>query len=245
MKKSITRKIVVDVETTGMNKFGICHEGHRIIEIGCVEISGRHLTGNNFHTYLNPNRSIDPIASSIHGITIEFLLDKPFFHQIVDQFLDYIKGAELIIHNASFDIGFINYEIKMLNGNFPNIESLCSITDTLLLARKLFPGKRNSLDALCSRYQINSKQKRFKHGALLDAEILADIYLAMTAEQISFIFLNNTNGNSEKLFSTPNAIHVLRVIKASKEENIIHNEYLNVMKKTTGICLWKTIGEED
>ncbi|WWP00153.1 MAG: DNA polymerase III subunit epsilon [Candidatus Dasytiphilus stammeri] len=236
MKKSITRKIVLDIETTGMNKFGICHEGHRIIEIGAVEISYRNFTGNNFHTYLNPNQLIDSFATSIHGITNEFLLDKPFFHQIVDQFLDYIEGAELIIHNAAFDIGFINYELKMLSRNLPKIESLCSITDTLLLARKLFPGKRNSLDALCSRYQINYKQKRIKHGALLDAEILADIYLAMTGEQISLNFCNNINKPLKTMLSNQ-VMPVLRVIKASKEESILHEDYLNLMVKT-GICLW-------
>ncbi|WWO97307.1 MAG: DNA polymerase III subunit epsilon [Candidatus Dasytiphilus stammeri] len=243
MKKSITRKIVLDVETTGMNKSGICHEGHRIIEIGAVEICYRNFTGNNFHTYLNPNRSIDPVATSIHGITNEFLFDKPFFHQIVDQFLDYIEGAELIIHNASFDIGFLNYELKMLHRNLPKIESLCSITDTLLLARNLFPGKRNSLDALCSRYQINNhKQRRIKHGALLDAEILADIYLIMTGEQISFNFCNNINKPSENIF-TSKAMSVLRVIKASQEETLLHEDYLNLMTKKNGICLWQTISK--
>ncbi|WWO98660.1 MAG: DNA polymerase III subunit epsilon [Candidatus Dasytiphilus stammeri] len=235
MKKLITRKIVLDLETTGINKFGRCYEGHRIIEIGAIEISSRHFTGNNFHTYLNPNRLIDPMALSIHGITEDFLLDKPFFNQIADKFLNYIQGAELIIHNASFDIGFINYEFQMLNRNIPKIESLCRITDTLSLARKLFPGKRNSLDALCSRYKINHKQRRFKHGALLDAEILADIYLAMTGEQISFIFGNSNYFSESSQKSSP-----IRIVKASKEENIFHEEYLTLMTKTTGICLWRT-----
>ncbi|WWO95264.1 MAG: DNA polymerase III subunit epsilon [Candidatus Dasytiphilus stammeri] len=243
MKKSITRQIVLDIETTGMNKFGICHEGHRIIEIGAVEISYRHFTGNNFHTYLNPNRSIDPIATSIHGITQEFLLDKPFFSQIVDSFLDYLKGSEIIIHNASFDIGFINYEIQMLNRNIPTLESLCcSITDTLLLARKLFPGKRNSLDSLSNRYHLNYKTRRLKHGALLDAEILAEIYLAMTSEQISLDFFSKNNKKktiSSKLCLT-NSISVLCVIKANQQENLLHENYLNLMFQKTGICLWNS-----
>lgn len=182
-----TRQIVLDTETTGMNMIGVHYEGHRIIEIGAVEVINRRLTGNNFHVYLKPDRLVDPEAFGVHGIADEFLLDKPTFAQVADDFLAYIDGAELVIHNASFDIGFMDYEFAKLQRGIPKTETFCQITDSLAMARKLFPGKRNSLDALCSRYEIDNS-KRTLHGALLDSEILAEVFLTMTGGQTSLTF---------------------------------------------------------
>lgn len=190
------RQIVLDTETTGMNMVGVHYEGHRIIEIGAVEVINRRLTGNNFHVYLKPDRLVDPEAFGVHGISDEFLLDKPEFSQVADEFLDYIRGAELVIHNASFDIGFMDYEFEKLNRGLAKTETFCEITDSLLMARKMFPGKRNSLDALCSRYDIDNT-KRTLHGALLDAEILSDVFLAMTGGQTSLTF-SSDNDQSEQ-----------------------------------------------
>ncbi|WP_312158479.1 DNA polymerase III subunit epsilon, partial [Pantoea piersonii] len=182
MSTANNRQIVLDTETTGMNMIGVHYEGHRIIEIGAVEVVNRRLTGNNFHIYLRPDRLVDPEAFGVHGIADEFLADKPTFAEVADEFLDYIRGAELVIHNASFDIGFMDYEFSMLNRGIGKTETFCRITDSLAMARKMFPGKRNSLDALCSRYEIDNS-KRTLHGALLDSEILAEVFLAMTGGQ--------------------------------------------------------------
>lgn len=173
-----TRQIVLDTETTGMNQFGAHYEGHCIIEIGAVEMINRRLTGNNFHIYIKPNRPVDPDAIKVHGITDEMLADKPMFNEVAQQFIDYIQGAELLIHNAPFDVGFMDYEFKKLNLNI-NTDEICMVTDTLQMARQMYPGKRNSLDALCDCLGIDNS-KRTLHGALLDAEILADVYLTMT-----------------------------------------------------------------
>ena len=172
MSTPITRQIVLDTETTGMNQIGAHYEGHCIIEIGAVEVINRRLTGNNFHVYIKPDRLVDPDAFMVHGIADEFLRDKPVFGDVVDDFIEYIRGAELIIHNASFDIGFMDYEFAKLNRGIPKTDTFCKVTDSLALARRLFPGKRNSLDALCSRYEIDNS-KRTLHGALLDSQILA------------------------------------------------------------------------
>lgn len=169
------RQIVLDTETTGLDPA----QGHRIIEIGCVELIERRLTGNNFHQYLQPDREIDQAAVEIHGITTEFLKDKPHFADLVGDFMAYIQGAELVIHNAPFDTGFIDNELKILRGDWSAVSNYCTVTDTLVMAKKIHPGQRNSLDALCKRYQIDNSHREF-HGALLDAEILADVYLTMT-----------------------------------------------------------------
>ena len=171
------RQIVLDTETTGLEP----EQGHRIIEIGCVEMVDRRLTGNNFHQYLQPDREIDAGAIEVHGITNEFLADKPHFADLVSDFLDYVRGAELIIHNAPFDIGFLNKELQLM-GNEARMADLCAVTDTLVMAKKMHPGQRNSLDALCKRYDIDNSHREL-HGALLDAEILADVYLMMTGGQ--------------------------------------------------------------
>ena len=178
MSTAITRQIVLDTETTGMNQIGAHYEGHKIIEIGAVEVVNRRLTGNNFHVYLKPDRLVDPEAFGVHGIADEFLLDKPTFAEVADEFMDYIRGAELVIHNATFDIGFMDYEFSLLKRDIPKTNTFCKVTDSLAVARKMFPGKRNSLDALCARYEIDNS-KRTLHGALLDAQILAEVYLAM------------------------------------------------------------------
>lgn len=176
------RQIVLDTETTGLET----RDGHRIIEIGCVEMIDRKMTGNNYHQYLQPDRLIDEEALAVHGITPEFLSDKPRFNEVARDFLEYIQGAELIIHNAPFDIGFLNYELSLLGPDWGNIESRCKITDSLVMAREMYPGQRNSLDALCKRLDINNSHREL-HGALLDSEILGDVYLGMTGGQVTMI----------------------------------------------------------
>ena len=176
------RQIVLDTETTGLEPA----EGHRIIEIGCVEMVNRRLTGNNFHRYLQPDREIDDGAIEVHGITNEFLADKPRFKDIAREFLDYIKGAQLVIHNAAFDVGFMVHEFGLLKAGFGKTEDHCTVLDTLLMARKMHPGQRNSLDALCKRYEIDNSHRDL-HGALLDAEILAYVYLGMTGGQTNLV----------------------------------------------------------
>lgn len=242
MSTAITRQIVLDTETTGMNMVGVHYEGHRIIEIGAVEIINRRLTGNNFHMYLKPDRLVDPEAFGVHGIADEFLMDKPTFGDIADEFLDYIRGAELVIHNASFDIGFMDYEFSKLNRGIGKTETFCKITDSLLMARKLFPGKRNSLDALCSRYEIDNS-KRTLHGALLDAEILSEVFLTMTGGQTSLAFSldgeqqQNADGgeNIQRVARTSG----LRVVAASDEEVMAHEQRLDLVMKKGGSCLWR------
>ncbi len=172
------RQIVLDTETTGLEP----SQGHRIIEIGCVELVDRKLTGNHYHQYIHPDREIDSGAIEVHGITNEYLADKPRFEQIADDFLEFVGDSELVIHNAPFDLGFLNHELKMLRRNLPNLESYCSIIDTLVLARSMHPGQKNNLDALCKRYGVDNSSREL-HGALLDSEILADVYLLMTGGQ--------------------------------------------------------------
>lgn len=174
------RQIVLDTETTGLE----VTQGHRIIEIGCVEILDRKLTGNHYHQYVKPERAIDQGASEVHGISEEFLADKPVFARVADDFLEFIRGAELVIHNAPFDIGFIDAELKLWNPAHQSVLEICQVTDSLQLARNKHPGQRNSLDALCQRYEVDNSNRTL-HGALLDAEILADVYLLMTGGQTS------------------------------------------------------------
>ncbi|HAK34879.1 MAG TPA: DNA polymerase III subunit epsilon [Pantoea sp.] len=242
MSTANNRQIVLDTETTGMNMIGVHYEGHRIIEIGAVEVVNRRLTGNNFHIYLRPDRLVDPEAFGVHGIADEFLADKPTFAEIADEFLDYIRGAELVIHNASFDIGFMDYEFSMLNRGIAKTETFCRITDSLAMARKMFPGKRNSLDALCSRYEIDNS-KRTLHGALLDSEILAEVFLAMTGGQTSLAFSQEGDGAQQNEGETIQRIvrpaSALRVVAASDEEVIAHESRLDLVMKKGGSCLWR------
>lgn len=174
------RQIILDTETTGLETA----QGHRVIELGCVELLDRRLSGNRFHYYLAPDRDIDLGAEEVHGITKEFLKDKPKFADVVDEFMEFINGAEIIIHNAPFDVGFLNYELELINSHWGHFEDHCTIIDSLALAREKHPGQRNSLDALCQRYYVDNTQRDL-HGALLDAEILADVYLLMTGGQAS------------------------------------------------------------
>ena len=176
------RQIVLDTETTGLDPAA----GHRVIEIGGVEIINRRPTGRHIHFYLQPDRAIDPDAQRVHGISSEFLADKPRFPEVAEEFLDFIRAAELIIHNAPFDIGFLEHELRLWGGVANTIRELCGVLDTLELARLRHPGQRNSLDALCKRYNIDNSRREL-HGALLDAEILADVYLAMTGGQVSLV----------------------------------------------------------
>ena len=230
------RQIVLDTETTGLNPA----KGHRIIEIGCIEISNRRLTEKRFHYYLQPDRKIDAEASTVHGIKDQFLQDKPRFADIVNEFMDFIKDAELIIHNANFDVGFINHELKLLRQNFKPLVHYCKITDSLALARKRHPGQKNNLDALCKRYNVNNSNRQL-HGALLDSEILAEVYLAMTGGQVSLLVQENkaqSNGNTViKRISGNRA--ALTVIAPTGEELQAHEERLAAIDKASGgKCLW-------
>ncbi|WP_339056508.1 DNA polymerase III subunit epsilon [Candidatus Regiella endosymbiont of Tuberolachnus salignus] len=241
MNTATRRQIVLDTETTGLNKVGAHYQGHRVIEIGAVEMVNRRLTGNHFHVYLKPDRLVDPEAYAIHGISDEFLADKPTFADTAKRFLDFIRGADLIIHNAAFDIGFLDYEFRLLEQNSAKIETFCTITDSLLLARQLFPGKRNNLNALCDRYHIDNS-KRTLHGALLDAEILAEVYLAMTGGQTSLSFSMETDqqqqNNKEEIKPIERPTSALKIIYASADELAAHKALLEGMVKK-GKCLWR------
>ncbi|EKT53500.1 DNA polymerase III subunit epsilon [Providencia sneebia] len=250
MSTAITRQIVLDTETTGMNKLGVHYEGHNIIEIGAVEVINRRLTGRNFHVYIKPNRLVDPEAFGVHGISDEFLQDKPVFADIADEFIEFIRGAELIIHNAPFDIGFMDYEFRKLNKGIPPTSEFCQITDSLVMARHIFPGKRNSLDALCDRYLIDNT-KRVLHGALLDAEILSDVYLAMTGGQTSLAFSMEGNSSSNEQFveeiqRIERPVSGLKVLYATAEELAEHEKRLDLVDKKHGKpCLWRYSVDSD
>ncbi|MFP3028871.1 MAG: DNA polymerase III subunit epsilon [Arsenophonus sp.] len=249
MRTVLTRQIVLDTETTGMNNIGLHYEGHNIIEIGAVEVINRRLTGRHFHVYIKPTRLVDPKAFEIHGISNEFLQNKPTFSEIADEFLDFIRGDELVIHNATFDIGFIDYEFSKLNRDIPLTENFCKITDSLVLARKLFPGKRNNLDALCNRYHID-KSKRTLHGALLDSEILAEVYMAMTGGQTSLPFLVNSDASNEVYTDDFKQIErkpmSLSIIYANQEEITAHEAKLDLIEKKSGkVSLWRSCDSEN
>jgi len=232
------KQIVLDTETTGLD----AQNGHRIIEIGCVEMINRRLTGNHFHYYLNPDRDIDEAAEEVHGINRAFLEDKPRFPDVVDEFLAYISDAELVIHNASFDVGFINAELKRMKAPVTDISRICKITDSLLVAREKHPGQRNSLDALCKRYEVENFDRAL-HGALLDSEILAEVYLRMTGGQTSLGLMNDSAGKiSAQQQNQSNADfskRSLRIVSASEAEQQAHNELLALIdKKSDGQCAW-------
>lgn len=236
------RQIVLDTETTGLEPA----EGHRIIEIGCVELVDRRLTRNNFHQYLQPDREIDQGAVEVHGITNEFLRDKPRFVDIAEDFVGYIRGAELIIHNAPFDVGFLDHELVERLKGADRIRDLCQVTDTLTMARSLHPGQRNSLDALCKRYDVDNSQRDL-HGALLDAEILADVYLAMTGGQTSLSLGANgapgTGAVREVVRRLPANRPPLHVVHAVEDELAAHQARLAAIDKASGgQCLWFNSG---
>ncbi|WP_343192770.1 DNA polymerase III subunit epsilon [Buchnera aphidicola (Taiwanaphis decaspermi)] len=230
------RQIVLDTETTGINLQGLPYEGHRVIEIGAVEIINRRFTGNNFHIYINPNRKINMKAFEIHGISNDFLKNKPLFKNIYKKFINYINKSELIIHNASFDVGFLNHEFSLINKKHIKLDNMCNIIDTLSIARQLFPGKKNNLDSLCDRYKVNITNRKL-HSAILDAKILAEVYLSMTQYQKKIIF------NKKKYFLPKKKIKANFykksniILKANKKEIIDHNNYLKNMKKK-GNCIW-------
>ncbi|MDA1339046.1 MAG: DNA polymerase III subunit epsilon [Proteobacteria bacterium] len=213
------RQIFLDTETTGLDP----NQGHRIIEIAAIEIQNRQQTNNRFHAYLNPERDIDPAAKEVHGISMEFLQDKPFFIDISEEFLSFIGDAEVIIHNAPFDVGFINMELGKIGDK--KIEECClEITDSLKLAKEIRPGQRNSLDALCRAYGINNSQ-RILHGALLDAELLGEVFLAMTRGQEAFSI--NFTEEKSAIELTPVNQSMLRVVKPTKDEEDLHKNYLS------------------
>ncbi len=232
------RQILLDTETTGLDPA----QGHRIIEIGCVELVDRRLTQRTFHQYLQPDRAIDAGAEEVHGISAEFLKDKPHFGDVVDEFLDFVRDAEVVIHNAPFDVGFIDKELSLLGGKRGSFEQYCSVLDTLILARKMHPGQKNNLDALCKRYGVDNSQRE-RHGALLDAEILADVYVAMTGGQVAFklgiqqLVSQGQNPGTE----SPNVTRgPLKILRANDDELAAHADRLQAIDEASGgECLWK------
>lgn len=233
------RQVVLDTETTGLE----VSEGHRIIEIGAIEIIDRNVTGRQFHHYLCPDREIDAGAMEVHGITLEELENKPRFHEIADEFIEFVRDSELIIHNAPFDIGFLNAELALTDTHPDPVEHYCSIFDTLPYARRLHPGQRNSLDALCKRYEIDNSQREL-HGALLDAQILADVYLAMTGGQVSLGLADQHERGGDgragrKVAKRP--AEPLRVIEATQEELAAHESMLEHISTQSedGSCIWQ------
>jgi DNA polymerase-3 subunit epsilon len=231
------RQIILDTETTGLDP----KQGHRIIEIGCVELVSRKLTENNYQVYLNPEREIDDGALEVHGLSTEFLADKPHFADIVDEFLAYVSGAELIIHNAPFDVGFIDAELKRLKHK-QKLEAISTVFDTLTFARKKHPGQRNTLDALCKRYAVDNSSRNL-HGALLDSQILADVYLAMTGGQVSLLLGNNdqqsvSDGEAEISQRLANGQRT-RILRCTAEELAEHHSYLEKIEQTnSNKTLW-------
>lgn len=238
------RQIVLDTETTGLET----SQDHRIIEIGCVELVNRKLTGKHYHQYINPQRNVDEGALQVHGISDEFLADKPLFENIIDDFLAFVGDAELVIHNAPFDVGFIDHELSKLPKQPKSITDLCHVVDTLALARNKHPGQRNNLDALCKRYAVDNSQRDL-HGALLDAEILADVYLVMTGGQVN-LNINDQSSSDEGAVTTASGIRrlasgrsALKVIKASDTELASHNKKLETIKQASGHCVWQDLSQ--
>tara|TARA_B100000579_G_scaffold124823_1_gene100576 strand:- start:11 stop:715 length:705 start_codon:yes stop_codon:yes gene_type:complete len=233
------RQIALDTETTGIDT----DEGHRIIEIGCIEIENRRITGNEFHCYLNPEREIDEGAMSIHGLTLEKLSNEPLFKEIAKDFLNFVSGAELIIHNAAFDVGFIDKEISLLEWDEKSIEDHALVMDTLKMAREMHPGKKNSLDALCNRYEIDRSMRQV-HGALIDADLLAKVYLAMTGGQDALdLDQPILNSQETQTKNKENKNISLKVQKASIGELSEHEDFLSIMKKN-GECHWHEYNED-
>lgn len=239
MAQTTNRQVVLDTETTGLSTT----EDHRIIEIGCVELVNRKLTGETFHQYINPEREIDAGAIEVHGITNEFLADKPKFAEVASDFMKFIEGAELIIHNAAFDVGFLDHELNKITEESRKIETICTVLDTLKLARDKHPGQKNNLDALCRRYEVDNSNREL-HGALLDSEILADVYLAMTGGQVSLSLAAEetrpkkgekaSNGKAKSKKRKP-----LCVIKATADELAAHEQHLQFLESSSGgQCQW-------
>ena len=239
------RQIVLDTETTGLE----VSQGHRIIEIGCVELENRRLTGNHYHQYVNPERDIDQGAMEVHGITDEFVADKPVFARIAHDFLDFVRGAELIIHNAPFDLGFLNAELRRLDRDLPAVEECCRVIDSLVMARGKHPGQRNNLDALCQRYGVDNSQRDL-HGALLDAEILADVYLAMTGGQTTFVLSDSDADRDSGARTGERIVRItadrppLPVLEPSAEELAAHEAQLEAIAASSGgRVLWRELAD--
>ncbi|MCR9104674.1 MAG: DNA polymerase III subunit epsilon [Gammaproteobacteria bacterium] len=234
------RQVVLDTETTGLE----VSQGHRIIEIGCVELVNRRLTGNHFHQYINPQRDIDQGAIEVHGITPDFLADKPVFAQVAEDFMAFVSGAQLIIHNAPFDLGFLDHELQRVQADQAPLDALCDVIDTLVMARSKHPGQRNNLDALCQRYMVDNSQRDL-HGALLDAEILADVYLAMTGGQTALQLADGPDESSgqaggEPIRRLPRERPALPVINPSAAELGAHEEQLDAIAASNGgRVLWR------
>lgn len=237
------RQLVVDTETTGLE----FSQGHRVIEIACVEMLNRRLSGATFHHYVNPQREIDEAAVEVHGITVAALKDKPTFAELADELLEFIRGAELIIHNAPFDVGFLNSEFELAGRDKDLINQHCTVLDTLAMARQKHPGQRNSLDALCKRHAVDNSQ-RTMHGALLDAEILADVYLAMTGGQVNLL-----SGTEElpgqppaQVMLTPAERVATPIIYAAAEELEQHEQWLQLLEKESECgAVWRQIEKPD
>ncbi|PKM05413.1 MAG: DNA polymerase III subunit epsilon [Gammaproteobacteria bacterium HGW-Gammaproteobacteria-6] len=234
------REVVLDTETTGIDP----KDGHRIIEIGCVELLDRRLTGRHFHAYINPQREVEEGALAVHGISDEFLADKPLFADVVSDFMQFVRGARLVIHNAPFDIGFLDAELQRLGGDMGRMADHCGVLDTLAMAREKHPGQRNSLDALCKRYMVDNSQRDL-HGALLDAEILADVYLIMTGGQTALSLAghgNDQHGDAQTVGQirrvAPALAAALSVQAASDADLLAHTERLAAIEQSAGFVLW-------
>ncbi|PHQ26250.1 DNA polymerase III subunit epsilon [Marinobacter guineae] len=228
------RQIVLDTETTGIDP----SDGHRIIEIGCVELMERQLTGRNYHVYINPEREVEAEAITIHGITNEFLVDKPRFAEIADEFFEFIKGAELVIHNAAFDVGFMDAEFARLKPVRKTADH-CGVVDSLAIARARHPGQKNNLDALCKRYGVDNSNRDL-HGALLDAEILADVYLLLTGGQTALSLDANAEngGGASGIRRLSSDREPLSVVRASEAERDAHEEFMSRLEKQAGETVW-------
>ncbi len=237
------RQVVLDTETTGLE----IQEGHRILEIGCVEIIDRKLTRRHYHQYINPKRDIDEGALEVHGITSQFLSDKPVFSDVWEAFLEFVNGSELVIHNAAFDVAFINHEMRLLNPKLGEITEYCSVVDSLELARNKHPGQKNNLDALCKRYNVDNSQREL-HGALLDAEILADVYLLLTGGQVTLGLGDEPQATSTKsgIARLDSDRPKLRVIKASVDEMAAHEDRLDALEKASeNGAVWRSRQEAE
>jgi DNA polymerase-3 subunit epsilon len=238
MTKKMIRQVVLDTETTGLSP----QDGHRIIEIGCVELVNRRLTNNSFHVYINPNRLIDDGAIAVHGITNEFLEDKPDFGDIVNDYLEFTKGAELIIHNAPFDVGFLNHELALLKSKKGRTEDYSTVFDTYSAAKEKYPGSKPTLNFLCRKYGIDISHREL-HGALLDAEILAEVYLLMTGGQFSLLDFDEDKkeGKKQEIIRLSVDREKIPVIACTEQELEAHEIKLQAIKKMSGECLWQSI----
>lgn len=225
------RQIILDTETTGLE----VRQGHRLIEVACIEMVERRLTGRHYQTYLNPDRRIDEGARQVTGIEDEFLLDKPRFAEVAEEFLAFIDGAELVIHNASFDVGFLDAELAMLSNGSGSISDRCSVLDTLKMARELYPGQRNSLDALCKRLGVDNS-RRDLHGGLIDAQLLGDVYLAMTSGQVAFdLGFNSASEQKQTAVQAPVTLRARpRILRAATDELMLHEQRLDALDKSSG-----------